>query len=86
LGKTLFFAANALGTQPLRYQWYFNGNIPVNGAQAKTLSVGNTTASNAGDYTIVVTNLYGSTTSAVATLTFCRRLRFLRNPHPTAFN
>jgi hypothetical protein len=41
----------------------------VSGAQSKNLTLVNTTAPNAGDYTIVVTNLYGSTTSAVATLT-----------------
>jgi autotransporter-associated beta strand protein len=69
LGQNASFAANAVGTQPLSYQWYFNGNAPVSGAQNKTLSVVNTTASNAGDYTVVVTNIYGSTTSTVATLT-----------------
>jgi hypothetical protein len=69
VGQNASFAANAVGTQPLNYQWYFNRNSPVSGAQTKTLLVVNTTASNAGDYTLVVTNLYGSTTSAVATLT-----------------
>jgi autotransporter-associated beta strand protein len=69
IGQNASFAASAVGTQPLGYQWYFNGNTPVSGAQSKTLTVVNTTASNAGDYTLVVTNLYGSTTSDVATLT-----------------
>src|SRR5678815_2959157 len=69
VGQNASFAANAVGTQPLSYQWYFNGNSSISGAQSKTLSVVNTTDSNAGDYTLVVTNIYGSTTSAVATLT-----------------
>jgi hypothetical protein len=69
VGQNASFAANAVGTQPLSYQWYFNTNNPVSGAQNKTLSILNTTDSNAGNYTIVVTNVYGSTTSAVATLT-----------------
>jgi autotransporter-associated beta strand protein len=69
IGQNASFSANAVGTQPLSYQWYLNANTPVTGAQAKTLTLVNTTASNAGDYTLVVTNLYGSTTSAVAALT-----------------
>jgi autotransporter-associated beta strand protein len=69
LGQNASFAANAVGTPPLSYQWYFNENAAISSAQNKTLSVVNTTASNAGDYTVVVTNIYGSTTSAVATLT-----------------
>ena len=69
VGQNASFAANTVGTQPLSYQWYFNGNSPVSGAQSKTLSLVNVTDSNAGDYTLVVTNVYGSTTSAVATLT-----------------
>jgi autotransporter-associated beta strand protein len=68
VGQNASFAANAVGTPPLTYQWYFTTNA-VNGAQGKTLTLLNTTAANAGDYTLVVTNFYGSTTSAVATLT-----------------
>jgi autotransporter-associated beta strand protein len=69
LGQNVSFTANAVGTQPLIYQWYFNGNSPLGGTQSKNLTLINTTASNAGDYTVVVNNLYGSTTSAVASLT-----------------
>jgi len=67
-GQTATFSVNAVGTAPLTYQWRFNGvNIP--GATASTLSVSNAQPSQAGNYSVVVSNPFGSTTSAVATLT-----------------
>jgi hypothetical protein len=69
LGKNASFNAMAVGSQPLAYQWYFDANTPLAGAQAKTLTLVSPAASNAGYYTLVVTNNYGSTTSGVANLT-----------------
>jgi len=61
------FRSLANGAAPLRYQWRFNGaNIP--NATAATFTLSNLASSNAGGYTVVVTNSFGSITSAVATL------------------
>lgn len=54
-------------TANLLYQWRRNGN-PIAGATASSLALPNVQAADAGTYTVVVTNSFGSTTSAAATL------------------
>lgn len=61
------FTVTTLGTAPLVYQWYLNQS-PLPQATNTTLALTNVQAANAGDFTVVITNLYGSVTSAVATL------------------
>lgn len=62
------FTVGATGSPTLSYQWRFNG-IPIAGATSTTLNLQHVAASNAGPYTVVVTNNYGAKTSQVATLT-----------------
>ncbi len=63
-GDTIVLSAFAIGVPPLAYQWQFNGkNIP--GATTLTNTFPAVLA-NAGNYTLVVTNLYGAATSYVA--------------------
>ena len=50
------------------YQWFKNG-APIAGATGKTLEFAALRTSNAGAYTVTVTNSSGSTTSRAATLT-----------------
>jgi len=74
LGQTVKFAVTALGTAPLSFQWQVNGtnltdNGRITGCQSDLLAVANVFVSDAGNYQVVVTNAYGSTPSAVATLT-----------------
>ncbi len=58
----------AVGTPPLAYQWKMNGtNLP--GQTNMVLNLTNAQSSSAGSYTVVVTNSFGSTTSAAATVT-----------------
>jgi hypothetical protein len=52
----------------LSYQWQKDG-IDVVGANSASLIVSNTQSSNAGGYTVVITNSMGSVTSNAATLT-----------------
>jgi hypothetical protein len=73
LGSTATFSVGAAGTVPLRYQWKFNqSNIlaSVNPtATNATLVLNNVQAGNAGNYSVLVTNLLGSTNSTNAALT-----------------
>jgi fibronectin type 3 domain-containing protein len=56
------------GSTPFAFQWYQNGN-PVPGGTGATLTFPNVRATDAGAYTVVVTNYGGAVTSTVATLT-----------------
>jgi hypothetical protein len=67
-GTDASFSVGASGTQPLRYQWRFNG-IALNDATSADLTVGAVQARHAGDYDVVVTNVATAVTSAVARLT-----------------
>ncbi len=63
LGDAVILGVNVTG---LGYQWLFNGtNLP--GANGPTLALSNMTATNAGTYQVVVTNLSGSVLSSQAT-------------------
>lgn len=69
LGQNTMFAVVASGTEPLRYQWYFNTNTPLANATNATLTLNSVQTNDAGGYSVIVTNSAGSTTSVVATLT-----------------
>jgi Immunoglobulin I-set domain/Fibronectin type III domain len=66
-GNNAFLGALASGAPPLSYQWYTGGN-PISNATNSSLFLTGLTAGQAGNYSLVVTNLYGSASTA-ATLT-----------------
>jgi hypothetical protein len=78
-GATAFFYVTAMGTKPLTYQWRRYGIDLIDGVQLSgstnsgvtttNLTISAVQFSDAGDYTVVVSNAYGSVTSAVAHLT-----------------
>jgi len=68
IGQNAGFSVNASGTPPLHYQWLFEGN-PIAGANSILYTVANAQTTNAGGYSVVITNSAGSVTSSVATLT-----------------
>lgn len=68
VGATASFTVVATGARPLNYQW-FKGTTAVSGAIGTNYTTGALTAADAGDYTVVVSNVSGSVTSQAATLT-----------------
>jgi alpha-tubulin suppressor-like RCC1 family protein len=67
-GSAASFSVAASGTATLAYQWRKDGTA-ISGATSSTYSISSTSASDAGSYTVVVTNSAGSATSNAATLT-----------------
>jgi|GEM_PF-2129322 len=68
LGDSTGIGIMASGSFPLCYQWYQNGVVLVEKTNA-WLSFTNIQVSQAGQYYVVVTNAFGSTTTAVASIT-----------------
>src|SRR5207244_7651602 len=66
-GQPAAFTVTATGGS-LTYQWRLGGS-PIGGATASAYSLSNAQCANAGGYHVVVTNVAGSVTSAVVTLT-----------------
>ena len=66
-GTNVTLSVTATSTLPLTYQWKFNG-ADLSGQTAAALSLTNVQLANAGNYTVIVANELGATTSAVATL------------------
>ncbi len=56
------------GTRPMTYQWYFNGAV-FDQTSSNTLVISGLQFSNAGNYSVVVSNSLGQVTSSVARLT-----------------
>jgi len=68
VGASASFSVAVSGTPPFTYQWIFNTtNLP--GATNAWLSLSNLQPAQAGSYSVLVTNNYGSTNSADAMLT-----------------
>lgn len=58
----------AAGGEPLRYNWLRNGTTPV-GLNSPTLTLTNIATTDAGNYSVTVTNIYGIAKSATNQLT-----------------
>jgi hypothetical protein len=68
VGASVLFSVMASGVPAPTYQWFSNG-IAIAGATSATLTLSNVQTTNAGSYTVVVSNALGSVTSSPATLT-----------------
>jgi hypothetical protein len=68
VGDTATLSVAATGTPPLTYQWSFNGTNLAN-ATNDILILTNVQFAEAGDYSVLITNLYGSNDSGFAVLT-----------------
>jgi hypothetical protein len=68
VGSTATFSVAAAGSGTLTYQWVFNG-VPISGATGASLSLALVNSTEAGSYTVAVSNSTGTTVSAPANLT-----------------
>jgi hypothetical protein len=70
LGQSVTFTVAALGSTPLEYQWqHLVGTAWVNvGTNAPAYIIGAVTATDAGDYRVVVSNAFGAPVSGTASL------------------
>jgi len=68
-GSSPVFSVSVAGSGPFGYLWYVASNNLVQSGTSSTLTLPCVFTNNAGSYTVVVTNAWGSVTSAVATLT-----------------
>ena len=66
-GGTAAFVVGGTGSTPLNYQWLFNNSALANG-NSVTLILDLVRIEDAGEYRVVVTNTFGSVTSAPAVL------------------
>lgn len=68
-GQAAEFTVGVAGDGPFNYQWFFNGSTPLVGSTGASLNFANVAPSEAGQYSVVVTNVVGSVTSAPVELT-----------------
>ena len=73
-GTTATFVVSAAGDPSLSYQWLFGGtnltdNNRISGSQSNNLIINSVFVSDAGDYSVVVSNNSGAVHSLTATLT-----------------
>ena len=67
-GGSASFIVSAGGSLPLDYRWHFNDTNDLV-ANTNRYTLGNVQSSNAGNYSVIITNAGGSITSIVAALT-----------------
>lgn len=67
-GTNVTFVVGADGDAPISYQWYFGASL-IPGATANSVVVTNVQFTNAGGYSVVVSNPLNVVTSSVANLT-----------------
>ncbi|MBI5770924.1 MAG: immunoglobulin domain-containing protein [Verrucomicrobia bacterium] len=67
-GQAGSLTVSATGTLPLTYQWRRDG-AAIAGATSATLNVASAATADAGSYSVVITNAYGTVTSSAAALT-----------------
>ncbi|HSU53772.1 MAG TPA: immunoglobulin domain-containing protein, partial [Candidatus Dormibacteraeota bacterium] len=85
LGATAAFQGNVLASAPLSYQWRFNGaDIP--GATNSTLNLNRVTLGQAGNYSVVAWNPWGTNSSAKASLSVVQVVAWGAGTNNTGIN
>jgi len=81
VGSNVTVTVAANGSSSLSYQWFFNGS-QVLGQTNTTFQINNVQLSNGGNYSVTITNAYGSTNSAIAQLTVFTNLLVVQTNKP----
>ena len=89
VGTNISFTVMATGTAPLAYQWRFNGTnlantARISGAKTNLLSISGVLMSDAGNYSVAISNDGGITNSLPATLTVLKATPLLTWTNPAA--
>ena len=66
-GQPTTLSVGAVGSGMLNYQWYFNG-VPISGATSNTYTLPSAQFTNAGLYSVVASNSYGSVSNTACQL------------------
>jgi pectate disaccharide-lyase len=69
IGQPAQFSVIAVGSAPLKYQWFFDTNTVLTAGSNATYTISSVTSNDVGSYSVIVSNNIGSVTSVVATLT-----------------
>ncbi|MCF7763615.1 MAG: immunoglobulin domain-containing protein [Verrucomicrobia bacterium] len=80
-GGAADFTVVATGSQPIRYQWQFQGR-DISGETAPTLALTNLKPQDSGNYSVVVSNAGGSVRSGAAELVVAAPPVIKRQPQP----
>jgi len=84
-GSFVTLLVTATGTPPLSYQWLFHGtNLP--GRTASNLYISNAQPEASGDYTVLVTNAFGTASATIGLLVTNRAPLITQQPFLTATN
>jgi len=78
VGDTVTFSVTVDGAAPFTYQWAKNGT-DIAGANSSTLTLTGVALTDAGNYTVRISNFAGTATSAIATLTVLEAIPGLFN-------
>jgi outer membrane protein assembly factor BamB len=68
VGEKVTFALGAVGSAPLSYQWFYNGQ-PITGATGQSYTIDSVTHANGGQFAARVTDSTGNLTSTTVALT-----------------
>jgi autotransporter-associated beta strand protein len=79
LGETVTLSVTATGTPPLSFQWEKDG-APIPGATTPSLELASLAATDAGAYTVTITNGIGGATSTPCRLYVLTRPQITRQP------
>lgn len=82
-GNSMSMTVGVSGTAPFTYQWK-KGGANISGATLATYTISSVTLSDAGSYSVVVSNSVGSATSNTAVLTVSPTASLSITTHPTA--
>ena len=81
---TTNFSVAYASLYPVSFQWLFN-NVAIPGATNNPLVIAPVYTTNAGNYSVIVSNQFGGMTSAAALLTVNSTLRFKSQPPTNVF-